>query len=271
MEPQLILISAIAVITSTILSMVGIYQVRKRVDLSKLRSYHEVAGYLLSVIGTLYAVLLGFMVVDSMNKYDRARVIVEEEGNNIANIFFLAENLPDMQKRNIRLHCLEYINAVLDDEWQTMHHGEASEKAVTAIRDLWLEVIHIEPKTQNQQTLFEMILNDLQNVASNRRLRMITAGIGTSHPLVGVLILGAIIIVVFTYFFGLEDLRTQVIMTGLVTLTLALNLCLVVLFGFPFRMGMPVKPSAFIYDKLIIEREAKRAGVPIQQLQQMQP
>lgn len=255
-----IVVTVLTIIVSTLLSLVGLYIVRKRVELSVLRSYHEVAGYLLSVIGTLYAVLLGFIVVDSLSKFDRARVLVEEEANGVANVFFLADNFPPKERHAIHTGCLRYINAVIDDEWITMKEGKPSKKAIDELRKLWSVVSAFEPQNQNNTSLWEAMLAGMEGIGTSRRLRLITAAFGLSPVMASVLVLGAIITIAFTYFFGLEEFKAQAIMTALVSLTLSLNVCLVMLYGYPFRKGMEVYPTALMFDRMIIMRELERHG-----------
>jgi hypothetical protein len=255
---------SVTIIASTALSLAGLYLVRRRVELSVLRSYHEVAGYLLSVIGTLYAVLLGFIVVDSLSKFDRARVLVEEEANGVANVFFLADNFPVKERHEIHVRCLAYTNAVIEDEWKTMKKGVPSAKALNELRSLWSTVSRFEPGTQNITSAWEAMLQGMEAIGSNRRLRILTAAFGLSPVMVAVLVIGAVITIVFTYFFGLEKFRAQAIMTALVSLTLSLNICLVLLYGYPFRRGVEVIPSALIFDRMVIETELKRRGEPLQ-------
>lgn len=266
MDPTSLVVTIVTIILSTALSLAGLYYVRKKVDLEVLRSYHEVAGYLLSVIGTLYAVLLGFIVVDSLSKFDHARVLVEEEANGVANVFFLADNFPEQERTEIHRHCLTYVNAVLDDEWKTMRDGKASSKAITELRSLWLVVSKFEPKNQNNQSLWEAMIAAMENIGSNRRLRLITAAFGLSPIMASVLILGATITIAFTYFFGLEKFKAQAIMTALVSLTLSLNVCIVLLYGYPFRKGIDVIPSAFLFDRMVMMEELKRRGEDLSDL-----
>ena len=68
----------VVVLLSTLASVAGLLITRKLVDLNKLRASHEVGGYLLSVVGTLYAVLLGLVVVDAMQKFHVARDVTEK-------------------------------------------------------------------------------------------------------------------------------------------------------------------------------------------------
>ncbi|MBX9696367.1 MAG: hypothetical protein K2Z81_28525, partial [Cyanobacteria bacterium] len=57
---------------STVLSVTGMLMIRKSASRERLESCHEVAGILLSIIGTLYAILVGLIVVNSQSKVDTA-------------------------------------------------------------------------------------------------------------------------------------------------------------------------------------------------------
>ncbi|MBX9721305.1 MAG: hypothetical protein K2X81_07925, partial [Candidatus Obscuribacterales bacterium] len=55
---------------STLLALAGMFIVRRKIARSTLEACHEVGGILLSVIGTLYAILLGLIVVNAQAKVD---------------------------------------------------------------------------------------------------------------------------------------------------------------------------------------------------------
>ncbi len=264
MEFKPLLLTVAVSLATTALSLTGLYLVRKKVGLESLRECHEVAGYLLSIIGTLYAVLLGFIVVDSLSKFDRARVLIEEEASGVANVFFLADNFPPKERHEIHIRCIKYIDAVLDDEWETMKDGNPSPKAINEIRQLWTVVSKFEPKTQNNQSLWESMLTSMSEIGTSRRLRIITAKYGLSNVMAGVLVIGGVITILFTFFFGLEKFKAQALMTALVSTALSLNVCLVLLYGYPFQRGIAVEPTALKFDKKIITLELERRGEPLQ-------
>jgi len=76
----------------SLLSVLGLLFVRRTFHLDKLKSCHEVGGYLLSVVGTMYAVLLGLIVVDAMTKFQTARAIVEQRARKFASCATLTSN-----------------------------------------------------------------------------------------------------------------------------------------------------------------------------------
>jgi hypothetical protein len=91
----------LSVVSATLLAVGGMLLVRKRVGVDALSSYHEVAGYLLSVVGTLYAVLLGFVVVDAMEHTQELRVLVDQEASGLCNIYLCSDGLPSTKKVNM--------------------------------------------------------------------------------------------------------------------------------------------------------------------------
>ena len=258
---------AVISLTTTV-AVLGMLLVRKKVGLKMLNSYHEVAGYLLSVIGTLYAVLLGFIVVDSMNHLQETRLTVEQEANSLANVFFVSDGLPPARKNQIQELCRRYANLVITEEWPLMHRGETSQDTFKTIWRLWKVCDHMEPSTQRDQNIQQTLMSELCSLCNSRRTRIIHSQHGVAPIMWVVLITGGLFTVVFTYFFGLESMGAQMLMTALVAITLSLNVFLVFLFGYPFSGDLAVTPESFQLDLRVFAGFAKETqditSVPVQ-------
>jgi hypothetical protein len=239
----------------SLLSVLGLLVVRKYFDLEKLKSCHEVGGYLLSVVGTMYAVLLGLIVVDAMTKFQTAREVVEQEANSLADVFLLANSFPEEKCHKVRVICNDYVKEVLTDEWPAMAEGKISTSARKAIVELMKEVMSFEPVSENQKAIYPIAVQEACQVWDFRRARTNMAQHGIPVVEWVVLIIGAIVTIVFTYFFGLSDARAQMAMTAMVSLLISLNMYLVILFGAPFSGDLQVSPDAFRVDKLIFDNQ----------------
>lgn len=238
----------IFIILATALSVVGMLIVRRRVGFEKLVSHHEVAGHLLSVIGTLYAVLLGFVVVDAMQHQQDLRVIVDSEATHLCNIFLASEGLPEKMRSSVRTHCKNYAQIVIDDEWPLLSKGGYSPEAFNNTWGLWKEISTFDPKTPREEAIQQQLISEICQVTESRRTRLVSAAHGVAPVMWVVLIVGGIFTLIFTYFFAVESLRTQIIMTTLVALTLSLNIFLVFVFGYPFSGDISVRPDSFRLD-----------------------
>jgi len=248
-------IGAALITIVTLLSVIGLLFVRKQFHLDELRKSHEVGGYLLSVVGTMYAVLLGLVVVDSMTKFQQARSIVESEANSLADVFMLADKLPPPKAKAVHELCNFYCSELLSKEWPAMAKGKISMDARKAAIKLIKEVSDFEPVTENQKAIYPILLQETCQVWDNRRARTNISQYGVPNVEWAVLIIGGIVTVVFTYFFGLENARAQIAMTAMVSLLISLNLYLVVLFGAPFSGDLAVGVDAFKVDKQIFENQ----------------
>jgi hypothetical protein len=248
-------IGAILILTVTGLSVAGLLLVRKLFKREELRKCHEVGGYLLSVVGTMYAVLLGLVVVDSMTKFQQARNIVEAEANCLADVFMLSDSLPPENAKKIHSLCNTYCNLLITKEWQAMVHAQISLEARKTAISLIREVTTFEPVTENQKAIYPILVQEACQIWDNRRGRANIAQYGVPGVEWTVLLLGGIVTVIFTYFFDVENTRAQVAMTAMVSLLISLNLYLVVLFGSPFSGDLCVGEEAFNVDKKIFENQ----------------
>ena len=258
-----ILLGTILIGGSTLLSVGGMFLVRKFVHLEKLQSYHEVGGYLLSVLGTLYAVVLGFVVVNASQDMETARLNVEKEANAVADVYRLAEGFPASSRTEIQFACEKYVHIVIDSEWKQMNQQEPNAECWQQVDRLWTSIRNCEPSTESQKAFYQQMLSAMDEFGDCRRERLLTANNKCSPVLWAVLIVGGLSTTVFTYFFGIDSIKAQALMTVLVSLTLSLNILLVALYSSPFMGDFSVKPIAFEMDLTMFRSlDEQRTKVP---------
>lgn len=240
---------------AVLLASVGALAVRRAVSAGTLKSNHEVAGYLLSVVGTLYSVLLGLIVVDTQSKYQEARAMSQQEADSCLDMFHLAYGLP-LEKRIILHNKLqEYLDVLVAQEWNS-HSREGSfiDFAKTPFREIWWILTDFEPQTNKEQSVYEQLLDEMQKLSDGRRYRMQISKTSLPAVMWGVLIAGAALTVFFTYLFEVENTKAQVLMTALVALSLALNILLVALFNNPYKGYMRIQSYPFEYDRRVMKQ-----------------
>ena len=240
---------ALLIFAAGVIAVFGLLVTRKVLDLKKLQDSHEVSGYLLSVVGTLYAVLLGLVVVDAMQQFQNARQVTEHEANCLADIYLLSSKLPEPKKTEVRKLCIDYTKQVIEVEWESMDNIKECPAARNLALDLTKSLMNFEPVTQNQQIIYAQMISDSTQFWQNRRDRINIAINGIPQIEWITLLLGGFITVFFTYFFGLQNLKLQIVMTAMVAVLISLNLYLVLLFGYPFSGDLSVNNKAFLMDQ----------------------
>lgn len=238
--------AGVLVLIGTAAGVLGLLAVRRLLGARAMAAHHDVASALLSVIGTLYAVLLGLVVVDAMEDFEEARQATVAEENAVANLLLLAGRLPPAKRIEIRRLAADYGRVVVEREWPAMDRGGMDAEAHRAGLRLVRSVLDFEPQTEGEKAVYPAAIEAATQLWDSRHVRAVVVAEGI--PLLEwiVLIVGGVVTVAFTYFFIVENLRLQVVMTALVAMSIALNIALVMMFGYPYSGGVKVAaPESF--------------------------
>lgn len=217
-----------------------------------LRKAHEVGGYYMALVGTFYAVLLGLVVFDAMSKFEEADKTVQGEAKAALTVYSLAGQFPDDQAA-IRTIVRDYVSDVVKKEWVLLGRGQVSETANEDLVNLLHVIEAIDPKTQNQQSVYGMLLSQAVSLWDSRLNRNRVSNYGVPPAEWAVLLIGAAITVAFTFFFTTESHGIHLIMRGMVTLLISMSLYLVLLFGAPFSGDLKVSDAPFRFVEGVFE------------------
>ncbi|MFM8634315.1 MAG: hypothetical protein ACKOEX_05830 [Planctomycetia bacterium] len=226
---------------------------RKLFSKDVLREAHDITGNLLSVVGTLYAVLLGLIVVDALVRFEHAVDVVQDESNSLANLFLLSEKLPPPYRERLEDLCKAYAHQVVEKEWPLMQRGLVSVDARKTAFSLTRALTGFEPSTESEKAVYPMILEQTRELWNFRRERTCTAEYGIPAVEWFVLIIGGAVTVIFGGLFCARSVSLQRFLTTLAALLIGLNLYLVSLFGYPFAGELTVSSRPFKVDIAIFD------------------
>ena len=77
-------------------------------------------GWQIAILGTIYAVMIGFMLYAVWNNYQTAETNATNEANDLVNLYRAADGLTPMQRDQIQQFAQSYVNAVVSKEWPEM-------------------------------------------------------------------------------------------------------------------------------------------------------
>ncbi len=245
----------IAVVGGAVLfASLGVLLVRNQFKNGRMRDHHEVAGYLLSIVGTLYSVLLGLIVVDTQAKYQEAKQMTQQEADSCLDLFHLSYTVPQPVRKELHSHLREYMRIVEQNEWKSVtEDGGFNDMAKGEFRNIWWTICDYEPQTGKEENAYQNILDEMDSLSDGRRFRLQKARTGIPGIMWGVLIAGGCLTLLFTYLFEVEDAKAQVFMTALVALSLSLNVLLVALFSNPYKGYMQISSRPFQYDLKVMD------------------
>ncbi len=236
---------ALVVSLAILLAVGGLALVQRLVPWQLRQQHNDVAGFIYAVLGVVYAVLLGFTTIVVWEDFDLARSTTESEANELAELFWLARELPEPQGEQIQELARTYANVVIGEEWSLMKQGQASQRAWALTDEMRSTVYAFEPDTGAEEVLYDQGLQRIHDLVDQRRLRLLEASQGIPHVLWGVLVVGGVIVVGFTYLFGLENTRSHTLMIAALAAIIALVLFTIYALDHPFGGITQVEPDSF--------------------------
>ena len=254
-----LVIVVIIIAGTTASAMLGLYVVRKKVSFETLAEHHEVANPMTSIVATLYSVLLGFLVMGAFTRFDGCRIEIESEASSLGDVFSLADGLPTPTKIKIQNDCVEYSNSVIKDEFPAMSQGKASKITKQKSEQLWNDILVYPPATVLESNIHQELLSCVRTTCEKRRERIFQMRAGLWPVLWTLLIVGNVTLVVFTYFFAMKNVVSQMIMVGLLSFLLSINVYLVIDFSTPFEGVCSVSPEPMAYQHRYFK---ERLGLP---------
>jgi Protein of unknown function (DUF4239) len=127
-----------------------------------------------------------------------------------------------------------------------MARGEDSPRAWALLDEMRGSMQTLEPATESEKLLYDHELQRVHELANAREERLLQANAGLPTILWAVLLIGGVIVVAFTYLFGLRSTLVHTLMVAALALTIALVLFTVGALDYPFKGDIRVRPDAFL-------------------------
>jgi protein-S-isoprenylcysteine O-methyltransferase Ste14 len=256
---MIVVYGVLVVCGASLVAVAGLMLVQRLVPAAIRKEHNDVAGFIYAALGVIYAVLLALVVIAVWEEFGRARVTVESEANALAEIFWLAHELPEPEGPHLQELSRSYAEEVVEEEWPLMEQGEtpsmertqATPQGWVLIDDIRAALQGYEPRTEAEQELYAEGLDQVQRLADARRTRLVQAEESIPAVLWVVLVVGGIVAVGFTYLFGLERTWAHSLMVASLAAVIALILFTVGVLDHPFSGGAAIETGAF---ELVLNR-----------------
>src|SRR5213078_619646 len=159
---------------------------------------------------------------------------------------------------------MDYVTSVYNDELKRMSQGEVGLHSTPAMEKLLTVFYQLDEKSVPNKEIYAEALKRLNNLAEYRRLR-IFAGNDTVPAVVWlVLLVGSVISISYTYFFGMKNLRAQYLIAGSLTVTITMILFLIYVLDHPFTGTSKVssEPLKQVMEILNSDERSQPSSIP---------
>lgn len=211
----------------------------------KRREHNDQIGWQLTALGTLYAVILGFMLYAVWSTFEAADLNADLEADALVNLFRIAEGLPQPQQTQLQQLCRNYANVVVDTEWPQMSRDEVPNESREVNREMWKIILSIKSATPLELNAADHALSALSLLTQYRRTRILQSTERLPTVLWGVLVIGGILSVASSCLFGSANETLHSLQVFAFSLLIALGLVAIGDINRPFQGSVHVSTFAF--------------------------
>ncbi len=234
------------IVIATMLAATGFLLLLQRLWPSKLRRQHnDLIGWHVSVLGSTYAVILGFMLFAVWTNFQVADANADSEANCLVGLVRSSRALPDPQRGQLLKLAVDYTNVMLTSEWPAMSRSELSPASRLLIRQLWATLTSAEIRTMREQSALDHTLTELTRMTEYRRLRQLQVKADLPGILWLVLILGATVTIMSACLFGSFNLRLHLFQVMVLAFLISSILVAIGDINHPFQGSVHVTPAGF--------------------------
>jgi hypothetical protein len=206
---------------------------------------NDLIGWQLSVLGTTYAVILGFMLYTSWTTFTAAELNADLEANALRNIYRLAEGLPPQQREQVEALTRSYVDAVLEKDWPEMARGKVPEASHAVNELMWRTLMSVKAATPSEATAADHALTELSALTLHRRTRLLQSVSQLPDIFWAVLLTGGILTIISVSMFGSANRRLHFLQVFSTTLLVMLALLATADVNQPFQGWVHVDNVAF--------------------------
>lgn len=235
-----------AAVVGSLLFMMGLNRVWPS---ENRRNYNDLVGWQLSILGTTYAVILGFMLYAVWTAYGEATLNVEFEANALEDLYHLAEELPEPQQSQLKNQARSYAEIVINREWPEMANDQEPHQSEAISLEMWQTVRSVRSTYSIGQAAQDRALSELSSLGKHRLTRLSQSTMRLPNMLWCVLLIGGALAIMSACLFGMQQKKLQAF--EVFSLSLLISLCLVAIANihrpfhglihvrdFPFRQAL---------------------------------
>jgi hypothetical protein len=210
------------------------------------RQHNDIIAWQLAILGTTYAVILGFMLYTVWTTFGAANLTADLEANALRNTYRLAAGLPQPQQAELQEETRAYADAVVNHDWPDMANSRVPEESHQINQEMWKTLMSVKAASPTEITAEDHALSELSDLTQHRRTRLLESTYRLPIIFWCVLIVGGMLTIASASLFGSANARLHATQVFFFTLLITLVLLSVADVNRPFRGWVHVSDYAFV-------------------------
>jgi hypothetical protein len=245
--PMLTLPENIVILISMVIGSMLFMAVLNRIWPREKRQIHnDLIGWQLNIIGTTYAVILGFMLYTVWTDFGSANLNVDLEASALRNVYRLAEGLPSQQRTQLEQQARSYAVAVINQDWPAMANDQTPEESHEINQAMWKTLMSVKLASPSEIVAEDHAISELSALTEHRRTRLLQSKYRLPTIFWGVLLIGGFLTIASASMFGSPNPRLHALQVFFFTVLITLVLLAIADVNRPYRGWVHVSNYAFV-------------------------
>jgi hypothetical protein len=207
---------------------------------------NDLIGWQLNVLGTTYAVVLGFMLYTAWTDFGAAELNVHLEADSLRNVFRLAQALPEPQRAQLEILSRNYADAAIRQDWPAMGRDVIPEATHEINESMWKTVLAVKAGSTSEGVVQDHAITELSALTTHRRTRLLQSVSRLPGIFWAVLLTGGTLTLVSAATFGSSKARVHSYMVFSITLLVTLVMLAIADVNRPFSGWVRVSDYPFV-------------------------
>jgi hypothetical protein len=236
---------AIAVIgVSGAFAFAGVHIVRRLMRGRIAEGHNDALAPIFLTAGTIYAVLIGFLVIIVWEQYGTTKGDIADEASALTIMYRQTVGMPSGEQQALRPILREYAEAVVNDEWPLQAHGATSPKVDATLSNLYTTFGALDPVTAASPINTEFMRN-ASLMATDRNKRNLQSEDRFPAVLWFGLILGGVLVVSMSFFLYMERRWPQVLISSVLASLIGVLLFILIVLNHPLSGQLAIGTHDF--------------------------
>jgi positive regulator of sigma E activity len=250
---------ALMVFLATYLVAGGVHWIVMRLAATEWGSaFKAVSPAMLSPLGILFALLIGFIAVEVWSSFDKAKAAVAAEASALRSVVLLARNFPPDQRSRLYGLINRHVEVAVNEEWPEMAEQRATLLLLpTSLIEALQDALSMKAADDRERTAQPEIVRALEAALDARRQRIVISESAVGGvKWVGILLQGLCTLVVIAMVHADNRRACAISLTTFAT-GIALSVLLIAAYSRPFTGANSVGPQLL---KQVIASESGPTG-----------
>jgi hypothetical protein len=242
-----VLLLLLMIIVFALAGGLSTYLFRKFIRVKILRSHNEVTGNVFACAGGLYSLILAFVVFLVWDGFNDASSHADMEFSLAKGLYRDIQYYPDtVASKKLEAVYLDYVNKVVSEEYPAMSKLERVPlSSKRAFDRLFIAIEQMEPQNVIQVTRSDEMFRHLNELATNRSLRQLSANSGIPFQMWLPLLIGGFITLIFVVMLDIENKKLHIFLSSMLGAFIGLVMYLIVILDYPFSGYMSIQPTGY--------------------------